>query len=65
MLEISGPQLNPLAQILQQFDRKGIVPDIYNKPGGEGIIVLSYPHRTYNERYFISPSGIIERKDVI
>jgi hypothetical protein len=65
MLEISGPQLNPLAQILHKFDRRGFVPDIYNQPGDEGIIVLSYPHRTYNERYFISPSGIIERKDVI
>jgi hypothetical protein len=69
MLEITGPQLKPLAQLLLQFDRKGLVPDIYNDSlvineiTLDGII-LSYPHRTYNERYFISRSGNVERKDV-
>lgn len=64
MIEVSGPQLRPLAELLLKFDRKGLVPDIYNYPGTKNII-LSYPHRTYNERYVISRSGIITRKDVI
>ena len=66
MLEVSGPQLKPLAELLLQFDRKGMVPTIYNTtwPANQsGKIVLFYPHRFYNERYIISKGGIISRKD--
>ena len=68
MLEISGPQLKPFAELLLKFDKIGRVHEIWNinwPANRSGVIVLSYQHRTYDERYFISRSGNVERKDVM
>ena len=67
-LELDGPQLRPLANLLIKFDVKGLIPEVYNIRGVDGLpgeIVVSYSHRTYDERYIISRSGIVDRKDVV